>query len=295
MKYLIRYSSFMPNEAKLSGKRLILLSGPSASGKSTLAKNLGATRWYEKMSKAALVGTDDFLGSQKAFDAMKSLCKAAGMPVLADMMQEHPHVFDQYKEDFAEWRQAASPEEQAIFDDLRKRFPMDKKEDNAPRFVQDGRIAAMAWCAALLPKERETILFDDISIGIKKYFEVEEWVLFTPLDWLLKNIAARNLDEEESVRIDVNAKGTALYQYCQWWQAAAEPDLDNKMYTAESVRNMLAAAGHKDPDEVLSLLGAKGLENGFYLAARDWIDPASRIFNTRDASTGRAEDLPKGL
>jgi hypothetical protein len=294
MKHISRYSDFLMKEAKLSGRRLILLSGPSATGKSTLAKNLGATHWYEKMSQVVLVGTDDFT-NRKAFGVMKSLCKAAGMPLLASMMQDWPHVFDQYKKDFTKWRKTASTEEQAIFDDLHKRFPIDKAKDNAPHFHQDGRITGMAWCAALLPKECKTILFDDISVGIKKYFDVDEWVLFTPLDWLLKNIAARNLDENESVHIDVNAEGTAIYQYCQWWKASSEPDLDNKMYTAESVRTMLSAAGHNDPDEVLSLLGVKGLENGFYLTTRDWIDGGSRIVNTRDGSTGRAEDLPVGL
>ena len=292
MKYIKTYE--VMKDAKLSRRRFILLSGPSASGKSTLAKNLGATHWYDKMSQAVLVGTDDSM-NRKAFGVMKSLCKAAGMPVLAGMMKDWPHVFDQYKKDFAKWRQTASPEEQAIFDDLHKRFPIDKAKDNAPHFHQDGRITGMAWCAALLPKECKTILFDDISVGIKKYFDVEEWVLFTPLDWLLKNIAARNLDENESVHIDVNAEGTAIYQYCQWWQASAEADLDNKMYTAESVRTMLSAAGHNDPDEVLSLLGVKGLDNGFYLTTRDWIDAGSRIVNTRDKSTGRAGDLPGGL
>jgi hypothetical protein len=294
MKHISRYSDFLMKEAKLSGSRLILLSGPSATGKSTLAKNLGATHWHEKMSKAVVVGTDDFT-NRKAFGVMKSLCKAAGMPVLASMMKDWPHVFDQYKKDFAKWRQTASPEEQAIFDDLSKRFPIDKAKDNAPHHHQDGRITGMAWVAALLPKECETVLFDDISVGIKRYFDMEEWVLFTPLDWLLKNIATRNLDGDESVHIDVNAEGTSIYQYCQWWQASAEADLDNKIYTAESVRTMLVNAGHKDPDEVLSLLGVKGLENGFYLTARDWIDGGSRIVNTRDKSTGRAGDLPVGL
>ncbi len=293
MKHISRFSFFI-KEAKLSGRKLILLSGPSATGKSTLAKNLGATHWHEKMSKAVVVGTDDFM-NRKAFGVMKSLCKAAGMPVLATMMKDWPEVFDQYKEDFAKWRQTASPEEQAIFDDLSKRFPIDKAKDNAPHFHQDGRITGMAWCAALLPKECKTILFDDISVGIKKYFDVDEWVLFTPLDWLLKNITDRNSDKDKSVHIDVNAEGTAIYQYCQWWKASSEPDLDNKMYTAESVRTMLSAAGHNDPDEVLSLLGVKGLDNGFYLTTRDWIAAGSRIVNTRDVSTGRAEDLPVGL
>jgi energy-coupling factor transporter ATP-binding protein EcfA2 len=294
MKHISRYSDFLMKEAKLSDRRLILLSGPSATGKSTLANNLGATHWHEKMSKAVVVGTDDF-SNRNAFGVMKSLCKDAGIPVLAGMMKDWPHVFDQYKKDFAKWRQAATTEEQAIFDDLSKRFPIDKAKDNAPHHHQDGRITGMAWVAALLPKECETVLFDDISVGIKRYFDVEEWVLFTPLDWLLKNIAARNLDENESVHIDVNAEGTAIYQYCQWWKASSEPDLDNKMYTAESVRTMLSAAGHNDPDEVLSLLGVKDLDNGFYLTTRDWIAAGSRIVNTRDKSTGRAGDLPGGL
>lgn len=298
MKYIKKYSSFMVVESSnLPGKRLILLSGPSASGKSTLAINkLGATHWHESLSPVVLIGTDNFIGDREIFEKMKELCRKAGMPALADMMPDWPHVFDQYKEEFAEWRQSASSEEQAIFDSLSKRFPIDKASDNAPHFRQDGRICAMAWCAALLPEECETVIFDDISVGIKKYLGVEEWVLFTPLDWLLKNIASRNEDEDERVHIDVNGKGSALYQYCDWWQASAKPDLDNKMYTAESARQMLLAAGHSDPDEILSLLGAKGrLEHGFYISAKEWIDKGSDIFNTRDEPTGKAKAAPSSL
>jgi hypothetical protein len=138
----------------------------------------------------------------------------------------------------------------------------------------------MAWTAYLLPESVTTIIFDDISTGIENYFKVQDILAFTPLDWMIKNVKSRE--------IDVNEEGTSLYQYCDWFMATDKPDLDNKMYTAEILTELLTEAGHDNPKKILSKLGVKeDLENGFYLTTRPGVNPET-IVNTRDKSTGRA-------
>jgi SpoVK/Ycf46/Vps4 family AAA+-type ATPase len=308
MKYLKLYEQFRLIKESISGKKLILFSGPSASGKSTLAKKLGATDWYENLSSVVLVGTDNF-GGGKYFEDFAKLLRERGMNTLVDTIvdtiEDWAWTFGQsdgkkvnYKKEYEEWKKTAPVEEVEAFEELCKKYPLTISQtlkNNAPHNHEDGRITGMAWCADLLPDTCKTIIFDDICVGIKAYFEdqITEWILFTPLDWLLKNIESRNLSENKAEHININDEGTAIYQYCTWWQATDKPDLDNKMYTAENVRTMLIAGGHENPDEILDLLGvSEKLEDGFYITAKPWIDKSTMIINTRDKSSGRAVDVP---
>lgn len=306
MRYVNLYDKFVSLRESVGKKRLLLFSGPSATGKSTLAKSLGATHWWDRVSAAVIVGTDDF-GGDRHFGAFKRLLSKNGMPSLGSALPDWPATFGQsdgkqvfYGSEFDEWRSSAPDDEVSRFLSLCGKYPLKVSQvpsNNLPHRNPDGRITEMAWCAELLPDSCGTVIFDDVSVGIKAYFDdVEEWLLFTPLDWLLKNIESRNLSGDKAERIDVNDKGTALYQYCGWWQASGVPDLDNKSYTAENVRRMLSAAGHADPDEILRMLGVEGdLENEFYITSRPWIDRSTMIVNTRDLCTGRAIEAPSKL
>jgi hypothetical protein len=63
------------------------------------------------------------------------------------------------------------------------------------------------------------------------------------------------------------------------------------MYTVRNLEQMLVAAKHNNPREILDLLGVKDiLENGFYLTTKSGIKP-NKIINSRDPSTGRAKDV----
>jgi hypothetical protein len=304
MKYLKLYEQFRLIKESISEKKLILFSGPSASGKSTLAKKLGATDWYENLSPVVLVGTDNF-GGGKYFEDFQKLLRERGMNTLADTISDWPWTFGQsdgtkvfYKKEYMDWKKTAPVEEVEAFEELCKKYPLtisQNIQNNIPRNSPDGRITGMAWCADLLPDNCKTIIFDDISIGIKSYFkgQITEWILFTPFDWLLKNIESRNLSKNKGEHININDEGTSIYQYCNWWQATDKPDLDNKMYTAENVRTMLIAVGHENPDKILDLLGVSGkLEDEFYITTKSWIDKSTMVINTRDKSTGRAVDTP---
>lgn len=307
MKYLKLYEQFRLIKESIASKKLILLSGPSASGKSTLAKKLGATNWYENLSSVVLIGTDDFLGGNH-FKDFKKLIRQRGMNTLADASPDWFWTFGQYdgtnvfyKKEYEEWKKTAPVEEVKAFEELCNKYPLEisqNEKNNLPIKNKDGRITGMAWCADLLPDNCKTVIFDDIGIGIKAYFkdQITEWILFTPLDFLLKNIESRNVSENEEEHININDEGTAIYQYCKWWQATDKPDLENKIYTYESVRTMLYRAGHNNSDEILKLLGVnEKLKDGFYLTTKPWIDKSTKIINTRDKSTGRAVDSPVSI
>lgn len=284
MKYLKLYESFMLIKEAIANKKLILFSGPSASGKSYLAEELGAKHWYQRDASVALIGTDNFGGeSNKTFSKFSKLLKEFGCPELSKFSTDWHWLIELYKEDYKKWYEAASDEEKKKYEELKSKLPFEKSQDeskNFPHNHKDGRICGMAWTTYLLPESATTIIFDDISTGIENYFKVRDILLFTPLDWMMKNVKSRE--------IDVNEEGTSLYQYCDWFMATDKPDLDNKMYTAEILTELLTEAGHDNPNKILNKLGVKGdLENEFYLTTRPGVNPET-IVNTRDKSTGRA-------
>lgn len=284
MKYLKLYESFMLIKEAIANKKLILFSGPSASGKSYLAEKLGAKHWYEGDTSVALIGTDNFGGdSNKTFSKFSKLLKEFGCPELSKFKKDWHWLIELYKEDYKKWQEVSSDEEKKKYEELKSKLPFEKSQDeskNFPHHQKDGRICGMAWTAHLLPESVTTIIFDDISTGIENYFKMQDILVFTSLDWMMKNVKSRE--------IDVNEEGTSLYQYCDWFMATDKPDLDNKMYTAEILTELLTEAGHVNPKKILSKLGVKGeLENEFYLTTRPGVNPET-IVNTRDKSTGRA-------
>lgn len=286
MKYLNKYKKFLNIiKESVSNRKLILLSGPSASGKSYLAeKTLGTKNWYEGDTSVALIGTDNFGGeSKKTSSKFSKLLKEFGCPELSKFKKDWHWLIELYKEDYKKWQEVSSDEEKKKYEELKSKLPFEKSQDeskNFPHHHKDGRICGMAWTAYLLPESVTTIIFDDISTGIENYFKVRNILLFTPLDWMVKNVKSRE--------IDVNEEGTSLYQYCDWFMATDKPDLDNKMYTTEIVIKLLTEAGHDNPNKILSKLGVKGdLKNEFYLTTRPGVNPET-IVNTRDKSTGRA-------
>ena len=283
MKYLKLYESFMLIKEAITNKKLILFSGPSALGKSYLAEKLGAKHWYQGNTSVALIGTDNFLNDKKIFSKFSKLLKEFGCPELAKFKEDWHWLIEDYKDDFKKWQESSSEDEKKKYEELKSKLPFEKSQDeskNFPHHHKDGRICGMAWTAHLLPESVNTIIFDDISTGIENYFKVRDILLFTSLDWMMKNIKSRE--------INVNEEGTSIYQYCDWFMATDKPDLDNKMYTLETLFKLLTEVGHDDPKEIIKMLGVDGeLENGFYLTTRPKINPDT-IVNTRDESTGRA-------
>jgi hypothetical protein len=293
MKYLKLYESFIKLiKENVEGKKLFLLLAPSASGKTTFANNQGIYHWYDNpKADKVLIGTDN-VGKIEARQLLYDIV-GKDMPKLSELMKkagDSLHLLEEYKDFFNKWQEEASEEEKSRYEEVKKAVGYDERcIDSKGR--EDGRVTFMAWVAYYLPAK--TIIFDDISDAITNYFSVETILLFTPLDHFLKHIITRNdpksKNYDKSSTIDVNKKDTALYQYCQWFQATDKPDLDNKFYTVDNVEEMIASTGHENPKEILNLLGVSNeMSNGFYLTVR--AENNYKIINSRDESTGRAED-----
>lgn len=309
MRHLKLYEQFrlIKESLGIQGKKLILLSGPSASGKTTFATMRGVVSWLDDKGVSAdkiLVGTDS-IQHEKSRSMISKILEKAGFPALSKVMKDFPDLFfnfdRHYKEKYEEWESMASEEEKEKYKGLKAAAGYAiKGEDKCPRCMgsisperEDGRVAGMAWVAYLHPAK--SVLFDDIGTAIKDNFYTgcEEWQLFTPLDWLLKNIASRNNDKDTNVHIDINDKGTAIDQYCKWYEASDKSDLDNKSYNSGSLIEMLKTAGHTNPEKVLSALGADGM-NEFYIKRKE-INKPDLVINTRDKSTGKAIDAPDSI
>lgn len=281
-------NSFAINESN-STKKLILFSGPSASGKSTLAKKLGATGWNSNnKSDMILIGTDDFM-KEDDFKKFQRILKKAGLIELSKFSKDwHWLVETYYKKDFKNWKESADKDELNLYNEIKREVGFSSSKTTASG-RPDGRVCGMAWVAYLYPAK--TIIFDDIDIAIKNYFEVKDILLFTPLNIFINNIKSRNKSGDASSKINVNDDETALYQYCKWYEASNKPDLENKKYLKEDILKELSDAGHKNPNEIIKLLGAEKM-NEFYLKTRPGVNP-DVIVNTREKSSGRAIDINK--
>ncbi len=289
LNYLDWRKSSSLNEAK-GLEKMILLSGPSASGKSTLAKRLGAKSWYSSENlDTILIGTDDFTKSNH-LKKFKNLLAKSGLKELSSFSEDwHWLIETFYKTEFKDWMKSANREELKRYEEIKKEVGFDKSKTSGFDGRSDGRVCGMAWVAYLYPAKK--IIFDDIDIAIKNYFEVKDILLFTPLDFFISNIKSRNKSGDQSSRINVNDKNSALYQYCNWYEATDSPDLENKKYNSEKMMKLLSDAGHNNPKEIIKLLGAKDMEN-FYLTTKDWVKP-DVIANSREKSSGRAISINK--
>lgn len=289
LNYLDWRKSSSLNEAKGLDK-MILLSGPSASGKSTLAKRLGAKSWYSSENlDTILIGTDDFTKSNH-LKKFKNLLAKSGLKELSSFSEDwHWLIETFYKTEFKDWMKSANREELKRYEEIKKEVGFDKSKTSGFDGRSDGRVCGMAWVAYLYPAKK--IIFDDIDIAIKNYFEVKDILLFTPLDFFINNIKSRNKSGDQLSRINVNDKKSALYQYCNWYEATDSPDLENKKYNSEKMMKLLSDAGHNNPKEIIKLLGAKDMEN-FYLTTKDWVKP-DVIANSREKSSGRAISINK--
>jgi hypothetical protein len=289
LNYLDWRKSSSLNEAKGSEK-MILLSGPSASGKSTLAKELGAKSWHSGENlDTILIGTDDFNGNDH-FKEFKNLLVGSGLKKLSSFSDDwHWLVETFFKKEFKNWMESADRKELKRYKEIKKEVGFNKSKTSGFDGRPDGRVCGMAWVAYLYPAKK--IIFDDIDIAIKNYFEVKEILLFTPLDFFINNIKSRNKSSDSSSRINVNDKNSALYQYCNWYEATDSPDLENKKYNTEKIMKLLSEAGHDNPKKIIELLGAKDMKD-FYLTTKDWVKP-NVIVNSREKSSGRAISIDK--
>lgn len=282
-------------------KELILLSGPSASGKTYYAKNtLGVVSWLDSglNSDAILVGTDS-IQDNRASGVISKLFFERGLPVLSKIMEKFPDsffTFESYKDIFSEWYNESSETEKRKYEEMRPFVGYDlKKEGKCERCktteirneVEDGRVSGMAWVAYLHPAK--TIYFDDIDITINNFYTgVKEWLMFTPLNFYLDNIETRNNSRNTGEHISLTDESAGIYQYMRWYSATENQSesIDNKFYPIDSVKSSLIRVGY-DADVILKKLGVSSDSSGFYISPKKINSrqgDVEKTINTREQS-----------
>jgi len=289
MKYLKLYESFI-NES-ISKKKLILFSGPSASGKTYLAtddKSALAKKfkhWYSDLEATAiLIGTDTFM-DPKNLPALYTLMENYGLKKYTEIAKEFPdnpwliEVFD--KKLYKKFRSEALAAELKIWDKMNAQVGYNKKKcTGSIRNKEDGRVCGMAWVAYMHPAQ--TIIFDDIDTAIKNYFnDLVDILCFTPFNYYLSNIKKRIDSPNTSMQIDVSNTNAGIYQYIKWFKSVENPELDNKFYTIESAKKLLEKTGYKDSNKILKLLGVNLKDKGFYIGKNTTVN-CDQVINTRD-------------
>jgi len=294
MKYLKLYESFI-NES-ISKKKLILFSGPSASGKTYLAtddKSALAKKfkhWYSDLEATAiLIGTDTVMDPKNAH-ALYTLMENYGLKKYTEIAKEFPdnpwliEVFN--KKLYKKFRSEALAAELKIWDKMNAQVGYNKKKcTGSIRNKEDGRVCGMAWVAYMHPAQ--TIIFDDIDTAIKNYFnDLVDILCFTPFNYYLSNIKKRIDSPNTSMQIDVSNTNAGIYQYIKWFKSVENPELDNKFYTIESAKKLLEKTGYKDSNKILKLLGVNLKDKGFYIGKNTTVN-CDQVINTRDeASVG---------
>jgi len=298
MKYLKLYESFI--KESISKKKLILFSGPSASGKTYLATDAKSVlakkfkHWYSDLeATAVLIGTDTFMDPKNA-PALYTLMKNYGLKKYAEIAKEFPdspwliEVFD--KKLYKKFRFEASAAELKIWDKMNARVGYNKKKcTGSIRNKEDGRVCGMAWVAYMHPAQ--TIIFDDSDTAIKNYFnDLVDILCFTPFNYYLSNIKKRIDSPDTSMQIDVSDTNAGIYQYIKWFKSVENPELDNKFYTIESAKKLLEKTGYKDSNKILKLLGVNLKDKGFYIGKNTTVN-CDQVINTRDDASVESVNL----
>lgn len=300
MKYIKLYEQFRLIKESVAGKKLILFSGPSASGKTYLATDPKSKlskkfiHWYEDPNaNEILVGTDTFMDSirKKSIEVLYNLMEKYGLVKYTEVARtfpDQPWLIEAYDSNlYKKFREEASEEELKIWDEMNSQVSYSKdKCTGSMKNQEDGRVCGMAWVAYLHPAK--TIIFDDVDTAIKKYFKVDDVLCFTPFDDYLSNIKSRINSPNPQEKISVDDEGSGIYQYMKWFKALDESNksstLDNKFYTIESAKKLLEDTGYKKSEEILKKLGANLDSNGFYIGKKENVK-CDQMVNTRDEAS----------
>ena len=235
LKYLKLYESFVDNSS--SKKKLILFSGPSASGKTYLATDDKSVlskkfkHWYEDLKATEiLIGTDTVMGP-KNLPALYTLMENYGLKKYTEIAKgfsDSPWLIEVFDKDlYKKFRSEASDEELKIWDEMNSQVAYNKiKCTGTIKNKEDGRVCGMAWVAYL--HSAKTVIFDDVDTAIKNYFdELIDVLCFTPFDDYLSNIKKRIESVNEDEHIDVNDTDAGIYQYINWFKAVETPSKTN--------------------------------------------------------------------
>ena len=295
MRYLKLYEQFRLILEKLDyqGKNLFLLCGPSATGKTYLAGQIGIKHWTESsdFKGDCLITTD---GVNVELEKITELLEAKGCPKLAEISKSDINniggVFliayvgdDVDKKWFDQWKNEADEEEKNILNPL---FEILTKENTfCPQTItqQDSRVLKLALISYLWGPG--TILFDDVRPTITKFYDdITEYIIYTPITTYLSD----NLVKRTSGEPDMNIKGK-IEKFFEWFQLSETPDTsfpDDKKYTLDEIEESMETLKTKITIEdfiTISKITDDMKEEGFYFkkGGIQGDKDKSKVFNSR--------------
>ena len=273
MKHLKLFEQFRLILEKLDNgnKKLFLLCGPSATGKTYLAGQIGIQHWTKStdFKGDCLITTD---GADGEVEKITQLLEAKGCPKLAEISksefgQQVGIIMINYKGDgvdekwMNQWEEESSEEEKNI---LKPLFNVLKKENTyCPNTgQQDSRVLKLALISYLWGPGR--IVFDDVRPTINKIYDgVKEYIIYTPLTTYLGD----NLKKRMKGEPDMNVKGK-LQKFFEWFQLSETVDNsfpDKSKYTLEQIEESIKGLNIKIEDFItISKITDKMKTGGFY-------------------------------
>jgi hypothetical protein len=303
MRYLKLYEQFRLILEKLDaqGKQLFLLCGPSATGKTYLAGQLGIQHWTKTsgFKGDCLITTDNEDGEP---EKITELLEAKGCPKLAEIsksdIKDIGGVFliayvgdDVDKKWLDQWKNEAGEEEKNILNPL---FEILTKENTfCPQTItqQDSRVLKLALISYLWGPG--TILFDDVRPTITKFYDdITEYIIYTPITTYLSD----NLVKRTSGEPDMNVKGK-IEKFFEWFQLSETPDSsfpDDKKYTLEEIEESMIELNEKLKTKItiedfitISKITDKMKDDGFYFKSGgiQGDKDKSPVFNSRSGDS----------
>ena len=288
MRYLKLYEQFRLILEKLEhqGKSLFLLCGPSATGKTYLAGQIGSgiNHWTKSsdFKGDCLITTD---GEDGEPEKITELLEAKGCPKLAEISKTFKDdlIFSikaYYQDVYKKWESEASEEEKKILDPLWS--VITEENMKCPNTGQtDPRVWKLASIAYLWGPGR--IVFDDVRPTINKiYDDVKEYIIYTPITTYLSDNLTKRLVGEP----DMNLKGK-IEKFFEWFQLSETPDSlfpDDKKYTIQEVEESMKGLNIKIEDFIsISKITDDMKEEGFYFkkGGIQGDKDKSSVFNSR--------------
>ena len=267
MKYLKLYEKFRLILEKLDsqGKQLFLLCGPSATGKTYLAGQIGINHWTKSSDfKGDCLITSD--NDSVEMEKITQLLEAKGCPKLSEISKTFKDdlIFSikaYYQDVYKKWESEASEEEKKILDPLWS--VITEENIKCPNTGQtDPRVWKLASIAYLWGPGR--IIFDDVRPTINKIYDgVKEYIIYTPITTYLSDNLINRLKKEP----DMNVKGK-IEKFFEWFQLSETPDTsfpDNKKYTIQEIEASMKGLNIKIEDFIsISKITDDMKTNGFY-------------------------------
>jgi hypothetical protein len=267
MIYLKSYEQFRFILEKLDhqGKNLFLLCGPSATGKTYLAGQIGINHWTNSsdFKGDCLITTDNEDGEM---EKITQLLEAKGCPKLAEISKTFKDdllfsIKVYYQDVYKKWESESSDEEKKILDPLWS--VITEENMKCPNTGQtDSRVWKLASIAYLWGPGR--IVFDDVRPTINKIYDgVKEYIIYTPITTYLSDNLIRRLKKDP----DMDLKGK-IKKFFEWFQLSQTVDTsfpDDKKYTLQEIESAMKGLNLKIEDFItISKITDKMKEDGFY-------------------------------